>query len=288
MRARLTILGALWGFLAGLAVCTVVLPALAVFLVFFFRDGPTSSAGAAFADRAFVAVAVGVLVAATVPGGVLAFFHARYLARKGRLPPARRVTALFAATLALYLALGLLAVNHFRKETRDLAASVRANEAYCALATSLHRVTAARSSARPDGSGFDILIETRGTRPGPYEASLLVSENLYHFTMFSATSVHDLRQPEERTTLFVPYRALVDAYRHNVFKDRPVDVSGDAILGVVVTLKPVLTREERAVLPPHMPSCPAADGKIHPLGLKSIGEIELPFAFRLRGGTPQS
>lgn len=119
-------------------------------------------------------------------------------------------------------------------------------------------------------------------------ASLLVSENLYHFTMFSASSVHDLRQPEERTTLFVPYAVLVDVYRHNVFKDQPVDVSGDEFLDVVVTLKPVLTPEERKALPPHTPSCRAADGSARLLELKSVGESELLFAFRLRSRAPQS
>jgi len=142
--------------------------------------------------------------------------------------------------------------------------------------------------ARPDGSGFDVVIETRGTRTGAYKISLLVSENLYHFKMFSASSVHDLRQPEEQTTFFVPYRTLVDAYRHNVFKDRPVDVSGDEFLEVVVTLKPVLTPEERAALPPHTPSCRAANGSVQFLELESVGTSELPFAFRLRSGAPQS
>jgi hypothetical protein len=288
MRARLTILGSLWGFLAGLGVCAAVLPALAVFLEFFVAGRGPAASGTALADRSFVAVSAGILLAATGVGGVVGFLCARAFERKGSPPPARRVAQLFAGTLALYLVLGLLAVQRFRQEGLDLAARARTDEAYCALANSLHRVTAVRCGARPDGSGFDVLVETRGTRAGSYEISLLVSENLYHFTMFSANSAHDLVQPGESTALFVPYPVLVDAYRRNVFKDRPVDVSGDAFLAVAVTLKPVLTPGERAALPSYTPSCRAADGSVRFLELKSAGESELLFAFRLRSGAPPS
>ncbi len=250
-RALPVLTGVVWGVLLGTLAAVFAVAAGAGFSwLYLFGDAPWPEA----VDWLLPALGLGVFAIVLFACLALGLQAARQAAAAApeeaarRHAAARRLLAL-GTLLALLLAATAVARIAGQDAARETAAVQTA--AFQALQSTRQRLTAVSVTRAPRPMGYDLELRTRGARGGAYRLTWALRSRGYQETLAEGTAELALEPGDNRTSLPIDARAIIERYHDLALGGRDLEVEVAEYFRLKVTLTPVLGEAERARLPPH-------------------------------------
>jgi hypothetical protein len=249
--ALYALVGLVWGvLLGGLAAWTVMAMAAGVSWLYLFGDDPWPEAVGWLIPLIGLLAFLGVLAVSVA-------FGLRSGRRAERGEPAetgrRRVQGIRLLALGLLLAVALAGAGGARIAGQEAERALRdrqaaAFEALRAERQVLSAVTVARAAR---DMSYDMTVETKGARGGPYRLAWSVRSTVYRATLDEGTAQLALAPGDNRARLALDAWEMVERYHKIALDYRDVDVEVAESFRLEIALIPVLGADDLARLPPH-------------------------------------
>ena len=273
------LIGLVWGaLLGGLAAWTVMAMAAGVSWLYLFGDDPWPEAAGWLIPLIGLLAFLGVLA-------VSVGFGLRSGRRAERGEPAetgrRRVQGIRLLALGLLLAVALAGAGGARiagqeAERALLDRQAAAFEALRAERQVLSAVTVARAAR---DMSYDMTVETKGARGGPYRLAWSVRSTLYGATLDEGAAQLALAPGDNRARLALDAWEIVERYHEIALDYRDVDVEVAESFRLEIALSPVLGADDLARLPPHE----AHNLSLGQSALIDAKSVDFPAHFRIGG-----
>jgi hypothetical protein len=273
------LVGLVWGaLLGGLAAWTVMAMAAGVSWLYLFGDDPWPEAVGWLIPLIGLLAFLGVLALCTALG-------LRSGRRAERGEPAetgrRRVQGIRLLALGLLLAVALAGAGGARiagqeAERALLDRQAAAFEALSAERQVLSAVTVARAAR---DMSYDMTVETKGARGGPYQLAWSVRSTSYRATLAEGTADLALAPGDNRARLALDAWEMVERYHKIALDYRDVDVEVAESFRLEIALSPVLGADDLARLPPHE----AHNLSLGQSALIDAKSVDFPAHFRIGG-----
>ncbi len=273
------LVGLVWGvLLGGLAAWAVMATAAGVSWLYLFGDDPWPEAAGWLIPLIGLLAFLGVLAVGVVFG-----LRAGRRAERGEPAEARRrrVQGIRLLALGLLLAVALAGAVGARiagqeAERALLDRQAAAFEALRAERQVLSAVTVARAAR---DMSYDMTVETKGVRGGPYRLAWSVRSTGYRATLAEGAADLALAPGDNRTRLALDAWEIVERYHKIALDYRDVDVEVAESFRLEIALIPVLGADDLARLPPHE----AHNLSLGQSALIDAKSVDVPAHFRIGG-----
>lgn len=279
LTALYVLVGLVWGaLLGGLAASAVMAMAAGVSWLFLFGDDPWPEAVGWLIPLIGLTAFLGVLAVGVA-------FGLRRGRRAERVAPAKarrlRVQGIGLLALGLLLAVALAGTGGARiaGQEAERAARDRQTAAFEALRAErqvLGAVTVVRAAGK---MSYDMTVETKGARGGPYRLAWSVRATLYGASLDEGTADLALVPGDNRARLALDARRIVERYHEVALGFQDVDVEVAETFRLEIALSPVLGADDLAQLPPHE----AQNLSLGQSALIDAKSVDFPAHFRIGG-----
>jgi hypothetical protein len=244
------LVGATWGLVLGLlAGLAIVALGAGVSWLYLFGDDPWPE------SVSWVLPLLGALGGLAVFTGSLVV-AARY-APSPSLSPAetaarkRRAHGLLGLGLFLLMALAALALARNLELEAGRRTAEREGSWYEQLHAAQHKIETLRISPAPDGKTFVLRLDTAGERDGAYRLDWRVRLTAYREDLIEGGGEIELDAGAASANARIDAQELIRNYHRVALEAGSADVLVEEFLRLDVTLRPVLSEDERARLPDH-------------------------------------
>ncbi len=273
------LVGLVWGLLlGGLAAWAVMATAAGVSWLYLFGDDPWPEAVGWLIPLIGLVAFLGALA-------VCVAFGLRIGRRAERGEPAearrRRVQGIRLLALGLLLAVALAGAAGARiaGQEAERALLERQATAFKALRAERQLLTAVAVTRAARDMSYDMTVETKGARGGPYRLAWSVRSTVYGATLDEGAAQLALAPGDNRAGLVLDAWQMVERYHKIALDYRDVDVEVAESFRLEIALIPVLGADDLARLPPHE----AHNLSLGQSALIDAKSVDFPVRFRIGG-----
>ncbi len=273
------LVGLVWGLLlGGLAAWAVMAMAAGVSWLYLFGDDPWPEAVGRAIPLAGLAAFLGALALCTALG-----LRSGRRAEQGEPAGARRLRVqgigLLALGLLLAVALAGAAGARIAGQRGEHALLERQTAAFEALRAERQVLTAVAVARAARAMSYDMTVETKGARGGPYRLAWSVRSTVYGATLDEGEAQLALASGDNRARLVLDAWQMVERYHEIALDYRDVDVEVAESFRLEIALSPVLGADDLARLPAHE----AHNLSLGQSALIDAKSVDFPARFRIAG-----